>query len=133
MAEQFALARDLDERWAGRPRFLVRPHSPDALVATLGVLADAAVGWMTLGNGSDTIVGDGRRRRRGDPVGPDSASTEVEEVRRRLGHHSAGAPPPASSSSSAEQNGVGVGLLSAGIPGSIGGMVALNAGTPAAR
>jgi len=85
-----------------------------------------------LGNGSDTIVGDGGVDGAVIRLGPDFCVDEVEEFRRsRPVTWARARPPPASSSSSAEQNGRRrrpPGLPA--IPGSIGGMVAL---TPARR
>ena len=132
VAEAFPLATRTSMRVGGPAKFLVRPRDAQSLVATLGVLSDAGLGWMTLGAGSDTIVGDGGVEGAVVRLGPDFCADEVEEfgdtVSITMG---AGAPTARFVQLAREQNGVGVACWAAGIPGSIGGMVALNAGTPA--
>ena len=132
VAEAFPLATRTSMRVGGPAKFLVRPRDAQSLVATLGVLSDAGLGWMTLGAGSDTIVGDGGVEGAVVRLGPDFCADEVEEfgdtVSITMG---AGAPSARFVQLAREQNGVGVACWAAGIPGSIGGMVALNAGTPA--
>ena len=132
VVEGFPLAPKTSMRVGGSARFLVRPRDRQALVACLGVLSDAGLGWMTLGAGSDTIVGDGGIDGAVLRLGPDFCADEVEEfgdsVSLTMG---AGAGTARFVTLARELNGVGVASWAAGIPGTIGGMVALNAGTPA--
>ena len=125
------LAARTSVRVGGPARFWVRPRHPQALVEVLRVLAAENVGWLSLGGGANTIVGDlgvdGAVLR----LSQDFTSEEVEEA----GDHvvltlGAGAPIARFLSLSREQSGKGV-AWAAGIPGTVGGMVAMNAGTPA--
>ena len=125
------LAARTSVRVGGPARFWVRPRDPQALVAVLRVLAEGSVGWFSLGGGANTIVGDlgvdGAVLR----LAQDFTSEEVEEA----GDHvvltlGAGAPIARFLALSREQSGKGV-AWAAGIPGTVGGMVAMNAGTPA--
>ena len=125
------LAARTSVRVGGPARFWVRPRDPQALVEVLRVLAEGNVGWFSLGGGANTIVGDlgvdGAVLR----LAQDFTSEEVEEA----GDHvvltlGAGAPIARFLALSREQSGKGV-AWAAGIPGTVGGMVAMNAGTPA--
>jgi UDP-N-acetylmuramate dehydrogenase len=129
--EQAPLAPRTSVRVGGPARFWVRPRDPAALVEVLRVLAGESVGWFSLGGGANTIVGDlgvdGAVLR----LAQDFTSEEVEEA----GDHvlvtlGAGAPIARFLSLAREQNGAGV-AWAAGIPGTVGGLVAMNAGTPA--
>jgi UDP-N-acetylmuramate dehydrogenase len=129
--ENAPLAPRTSVRVGGAARLWVRPRDPDALVEVLRTLAGEAVGWFSLGGGANTIVGDlgvdGAVLR----LAQDFASEEVEEA----GDHvvvtlGAGAPIARFLSLAREQRGVGV-AWAAGIPGTVGGLVAMNAGTPA--
>lgn len=127
--EQVPLAPRTSVRVGGPARFLVKPRDPEALVATLRVLSTAGVGWFSLGGGANTIVGDLGISGAVLRLGQDFASEEVEEA----GDHvvltlGAGAPIARFISLAKEQRGIGV-AWAAGIPGTVGGMVAMNAGT----
>jgi UDP-N-acetylmuramate dehydrogenase len=132
VTEQFELAPRTSMKVGGPARLLVRPRDPESLVAALGVLSDAGLGWLTLGGGSDTIVGDGGVDGAVVRLGPDFCTDEVEEFGDNVSiTMGAGAPTARFVQLAREQNCVGVGSWAAGIPGTVGGMVALNAGTPA--
>jgi UDP-N-acetylmuramate dehydrogenase len=129
--EQVPLAPRTSVRVGGAASLLVKPRDPDALVEVLGLLAGAAVPWFSLGGGANTIVGDGGVSGAVMRLGQAFAPEEVEEAGDRvvitLG---AGAPIARFLSLAKEQHGVGV-AWAAGIPGTVGGLVAMNAGTPA--
>ncbi|HET7786229.1 MAG TPA: UDP-N-acetylmuramate dehydrogenase [Myxococcales bacterium] len=127
--EQVPLAPRTSVRVGGPARLVVKPRDPPALVAALRVLSTAGVGWFSLGGGANTIVGDRGVDGAVLRLGQDFASEEVEEA----GDHvvltlGAGAPIARFLSLAREQRGVGV-AWAAGIPGTVGGMVAMNAGT----
>ncbi|HYR18134.1 MAG TPA: UDP-N-acetylmuramate dehydrogenase [Myxococcales bacterium] len=129
--EQAPLAPRTSVRVGGAAKLWVKPRDPDALLEVLGVLATAAVPWLSLGGGANTIVGDLGVTGAVIRLGQDFASEEVEEA----GDHvvltlGAGAPIARFLSLAKEQRGVGV-AWAAGIPGTVGGLVAMNAGTPA--
>jgi len=116
-------------RVGGAARLWVKPRDPRALVETLRVLSSAGVGWFSLGGGANTVVGDRGVDGAVLRLGQDFASEEVEEA----GDHvvltlGAGAPIARFLSLAREQRGTGV-AWAAGIPGTVGGMVAMNAGT----
>jgi UDP-N-acetylmuramate dehydrogenase len=127
--EQVPLAPRTSVRVGGNAKLWVKPRDPAALVEVLGMLAGAAVPWLALGGGANTIVGDRGVSGAVIRLGQDFASEEVEEGGDRvvltLG---AGAPIARFLSLSREQRGVGV-AWAAGIPGTVGGLVAMNAGT----
>jgi len=129
--ENLPLAPRTSVRVGGPARLWIKPRDAKALVETLRVLAGAGVGWHSLGGGANTIVGDRGIEGAVLRLAQDFASEEVEEagdhVRITLG---AGAPIARFLSLSREQRGVGV-AWAAGIPGTVGGLVAMNAGTPA--
>jgi len=123
------LAPRTSVRVGGPAQLWVRPRDPEALVAVLGVLCDAGVPWFALGGGANTVVGDGGVEGAVLKLAPDFAAEQVEEG----GDHAvltlgAGAPIARFVSLAREQRGVGV-AWAAGIPGTVGGMVTMNAGT----
>lgn len=129
--ENVPLAPRTSVRVGGPAKLLVKPADAKALVESLRVLALAGVGWHALGGGANTIVGDKGIDGAALRLGQDFASEEVEEA----GDHvlvtlGAGAPIARFLSLAKEQRGVGV-AWAAGIPGTVGGLVAMNAGTPA--
>jgi len=129
--EQVPLAQRTSVRVGGPARLWVKPADPKALVDVLGVLSGAALPWLVLGGGANTIVGDGGVNGAVIRQGQDFAAEEVEEA----GDHvvltlGAGAPIARFLSLAKEQRGIGV-AWAAGIPGTVGGLVAMNAGTPA--
>jgi UDP-N-acetylmuramate dehydrogenase len=127
--EQAPLAPRTSVRVGGTAQLWVRPRDPEALVAVLGLLCDAGVPWFALGGGANTIVGDAGIEGAVLKLGPDFVDEAVEEG----GDHAlltlgAGAPIARFVSLAREQRGVGI-AWAAGIPGTVGGMVAMNAGT----
>ena len=131
VAEAVPLAQRTSVRVGGPAKLLVRPRDPEALVATMGALSDANVPWHVLGGGANTIVGDAGIDAAVIRIAPDFCTDEIEE----LGDGftvtmGAGAPSGRFVSLVREQNGVGIASWASGIPGTVGGMVAMNAGTP---
>src|SRR5204863_7142782 len=129
--EQVPLAARTSVRVGGPARLLVKPADPQALADVLQVLSDADLPFIALGGGANTIVGDRGVSGAVIRLGQDFASEEVEEA----GDHvvltlGAGAPIARFLSLAKEQRGMGV-AWAAGIPGTVGGLVAMNAGTPA--
>ena len=129
--ENVPLAPRTSVRVGGAARLLVKPRDPASLVEMLRLLAGAGIGWISIGGGANTIVGDGGVDGAVIRLAQDFAVEEVEEA----GDHviltlGAGAPIARFLSLAKEQRGVGV-AWAAGIPGTVGGMVAMNAGTPA--
>ena len=128
--EQAPLALRTSVRVGGPARLWVRPLDSKALVEVLHVLAAEGLGWHSLGGGANTIVGDKGVNGAVLKLAQDFANEEVEEA----GDHvvitlGAGAPIARLMSLAREQRGVGV-AWTAGIPGTVGGLVAMNAGTP---
>jgi UDP-N-acetylmuramate dehydrogenase len=129
--EQAPLAPRTSVRVGGPAKLWVRPVDPGALVEVLRILSRGDVPWFSLGGGANTIVGDAGVDGAVLRLGQDFASEEVEEA----GDHvvltlGAGAAIARFLSLAREQRGVGV-AWAAGIPGTVGGLVAMNAGTPA--
>ena len=129
--EMAPLAPRTSVRVGGSAKFWVRPNDPKALVDVLAVLSNAQVPWLSLGGGANTIVGDrgvdGVVIRLGQDLVPEEVSDSGDSVVLTLG---AGAPIARFLSFARENRGVGV-AWAAGIPGTVGGLVAMNAGTPA--
>jgi len=128
--ENVPLAARTSVRVGGSARYWVKPRDPQALVETLRVLSSNGVSWIVLGGGANTIIGDGGVEGAVIRIAQDFCTEEVEEA----GDHvvltlGAGAPIARFLSLAREQRGVGV-AWAAGIPGTVGGMVAMNAGTP---
>ena len=129
--ENFPLAPRTSVRVGGPARFWIKPRDSRALIDVLRVLSAAGMGWHSLGGGANTIVGDLGIDGAALRLAQDFASEEVEEA----GDHvlltlGAGAPIARFLSLAREQRGTGV-AWAAGIPGTVGGLVAMNAGTPA--
>lgn len=129
--EGVPLAARTSVRVGGPAQLWVRPRDPAGLVAALSVLRDAQVGWHALGGGANTVVGDGGVEGAVLGLGRDFCDEAVEE----RGDHvvltlGAGAPVARFLALAKEQRGVGI-AWAAGIPGTVGGMTAMNAGTPA--
>lgn len=128
--ENVPLAARTSVRVGGSARYWVKPRDPAALVETLRALSQGGLSWVVLGGGANTIIGDGGVEGAVIRIGQDFCAEEVEEA----GDHvvltlGAGAPIARFLSLAKEQRGVGV-AWAAGIPGTVGGMVAMNAGTP---
>ena len=131
VVEGAPLAGRTSVRVGGPARLWIRPRDPAALVETLRVLSETGTGWHVLGGGANTIVGDGGIDGAVISLGRDFCVEEVEERGDSFGLTlGAGAPNARFLSLAREQRGVGVAWI-AGIPGTVGGMVAMNAGTPA--
>jgi UDP-N-acetylmuramate dehydrogenase len=129
--EMAPLAPRTSVRVGGSAKFWVRPNDAKALVDVLGVLANAGMPWVSLGGGANTIVGDrgvnGAVIRLGQELAPEEVTESGDSVTLTLG---AGAAIARFLSLAREHRGVGV-AWAAGIPGTVGGLVAMNAGTPA--
>jgi len=131
VAEQVPLAQRTSMRVGGPAKLFVRPKDPEALVATLRLLGEAGVPWLALGGGSNTVVGDGGIEGCVVRIAPDFCTDEIEELGDGFSvTMGAGAPTGRFVSLVREQNGLGIASWASGIPGTVGGMVAMNAGTP---
>jgi UDP-N-acetylmuramate dehydrogenase len=129
--EEMPLAQRTSVRVGGAAKLFVRPKDPEALVATLGALADAQIPWVALGGGANTLVGDGGVDGAVIRIAPDFCTDEIEELGDGFSlTMGAGAPSGRFVSLVREQNGLGIASWASGIPGTVGGMVAMNAGTP---
>lgn len=131
VVEGLSLSSRTSVRVGGPARFWVKPGDPAALVETLRILSDAAIGWHVLGGGANTIVGDlgiaGAVLRLGADFAPESIEQGGDHAVLTFG---AGAPIARLLSLARDQGCVGV-AWAAGIPGTVGGLVAMNAGTRA--
>ena len=128
--EMAPLAPRTSVRVGGSAKFWVRPNDTKALVEVLAVLSGAGMPWLSLGGGANTIVGDrgvnGAVIRLGQDMTPEEVNGSGDSLILTLG---AGAPIARFLSLAKEHRGVGV-AWAAGIPGTVGGLVAMNAGTP---
>ncbi|OJH34211.1 UDP-N-acetylmuramate dehydrogenase [Cystobacter ferrugineus] len=116
-------------RVGGPAEALVRPRSPEALVALLRLVREEGVPLTVLGGGANTLVGDGgipgvTVKLPGD-LFPEVADVGAEEGRLTLG---AGSAIVRLCNVMRAQGLVGAEFL-AGIPGTLGGAVTMNAGT----
>ena len=116
-------------RVGGAAEALVRPRSPEALVALLRLVREEGVPLTVLGGGANTLVGDGgipgvTLKLPGD-LFPEQADVGAEEGRLTLG---AGAAIVRLCNLMRSHGLVGAEFL-AGIPGTLGGAVTMNAGT----
>jgi UDP-N-acetylmuramate dehydrogenase len=116
-------------RVGGPAEALVRPRSPEALVALLRLVREEGVPLTVLGGGANTLVGDGgipgvTVKLPGD-LFAEVAEVGAEEGRLTLG---AGAAIVRLCNVMRSQGLVGAEFL-AGIPGTLGGAVTMNAGT----
>jgi UDP-N-acetylmuramate dehydrogenase len=132
VAADVPLAPRTSVRVGGPARLFIKPSSPEALLATLRALLAEAVPWHALGGGANTVVGDGGVEGAVLRLGSDFATETVEE----FGDHvivtlGAGTPGARLLALSREQRCVGIAAWGAGIPGTVGGWAAMNAGTPA--
>jgi UDP-N-acetylmuramate dehydrogenase len=116
-------------RVGGPAEALVRPRSPDALVALLRLARQEGAPVSLLGGGANTLVGDGGVRgitvRLPGDLFPEEAQVGAEEGRLTLG---AGAAIVRLINQMRANGLVGAEFL-AGIPGTLGGAVVMNAGT----
>ncbi|RJS25711.1 UDP-N-acetylmuramate dehydrogenase [Corallococcus sp. H22C18031201] len=123
------LAPHTSVRAGGAAEALVRPRSPDALVALLRLVREEGVPLTVLGGGANTLVGDGgvpgvTVRVPGD-LFPEQVDVGPEEGRLTLGTGSA----IVRLVNLMRANGLVGAEFLAGIPGTLGGAVAMNAGT----
>jgi len=116
-------------RVGGPAEALVRPRSPDALVALLRLARQEGAPVSLLGGGANTLVGDGGVRgitvRLPGDLFPEEAQVGAEEGRLTLG---AGAAIVRLINQMRANGLVGAEFL-AGNPGTLGGAVVMNAGT----
>jgi UDP-N-acetylmuramate dehydrogenase len=116
-------------RVGGPAEALVRPRSPEALVALLRLAREEGAPVSILGGGANTLVGDGGVRgvtvRLPGDLFPEVADLGEDEGRLTLG---AGAAIVRLINQMRANGLVGAEFL-AGIPGTLGGAVAMNAGT----
>lgn len=126
------LAPRTSVRVGGPSRLFLKPRTPESLVAALRALSSESIPWHALGGGANTVVGDGGVDGAVIRLGPDFATELVEELGDQvvltLG---AGTPGARLLALAREQRCVGVAAWGAGIPGTVGGWTAMNAGTPA--
>lgn len=129
--EGVPLAPRTSVRVGGPAKLWIKPRDAAALVETLAVLSRAGLGWHALGGGANTIVGDlgveGALLRLAQSFADEEVEEGGDHVVLTLG---AGSAIARFLSLAREQRGVGV-AWAAGIPGTVGGLVAMNAGTPA--
>lgn len=112
-------------RVGGPADLLVRPADPDALAALLRACRDLAVPLTVMGGGANTLVLDGGVRGVVLRLPPELGPEEAEGERLLL---CAGAPITRLSIRAHARGLVGCEFV-AGIPGTLGGCVAMNAGT----
>ncbi len=112
-------------RVGGHADLLVRPADPDDLVAVLRACREAQVPWLVLGGGANLLVAD--RGVRGVVLKLPGGFGEESESGARL-VLSAGAPTSRLVGRAQKLGLVGCEFV-AGIPGTLGGTVAMNAGT----
>jgi len=116
-------------RVGGPAEALVRPRTPEALVALLKLARDEGAPVTIIGGGANTLVGDGGIRgltlRLPGDLFPEVAEVGAEEGRLTLG---AGAAIVRLINLMRSNGLVGAEFL-AGIPGTLGGAVSMNAGT----
>jgi len=116
-------------RVGGPAEALVRPRTPEALVALLKLARDEAAPVTIIGGGANTLVGDGGIRgltlRLPGDLFPEVAEVGADEGRLTLG---AGAAIVRLINLMRSNGLVGAEFL-AGIPGTLGGAVSMNAGT----
>jgi UDP-N-acetylmuramate dehydrogenase len=112
-------------RVGGPADLLVRPADPDALAELLRAVKDLGVPLHVLGGGANTLVADAGVRGVVLRLPPDLAPEEVRGERLLLG---AGQPTARLSARGHALGLVGMEFI-AGIPGTLGGALAMNAGT----
>lgn len=126
------LAPRTSVRVGGAADLFVRPADVDDLVSLLAVAKELGVPVWPLGGGANTIVGDGGVRGVTLKLPNDSARAPIEESAdgRVVFELGAGAPS-ARLTQMAKSHGLLGAEWAAGIPGTIGGLTAMNAGTRA--
>lgn len=108
---------------------LVQCHSEDDVAAVMRLCFTRKLPWFVLGSGSNLLVGDGGMRgivmRLGGAFADIAVRTEADTVLVEAG---ASAGMAAMTAKAASSGALGVGSL-AGIPGTVGGSLRMNAGT----
>jgi len=121
------LASRTSVRIGGNADLFVQPADADALVAALKILADDGLPWHVLGGGANSLIGDGGIR--GAvlrlPNLPEQVEAGPEGVTVTL---AAGSPIAKIIQVMRKQRATGAEFM-AGIPGTVGGAVTMNAGT----
>src|SRR4051812_48372716 len=117
------LAKWTSVRVGGSADALVKPSSPDVLVTTLKIARQEGLNVSILGGGANTLIGDGGIRGITLKLQPEKEELDGEKI--TLG---AGTAITRLVTLMKQQQLVGAEFL-AGIPGSIGGATAMNAGT----
>jgi UDP-N-acetylmuramate dehydrogenase len=122
------LASRISVRVGGPAALLVRPADIEDLATTLRLARDEGQSITILGGGANTVVGDG-----GIPgltlKLPSGESETVEDLGDRIRLDLPGGAPSARLVQLAREHGLLGVEWAAGIPGTIGGMTAMNAGT----
>lgn len=119
-----SLSRYTTWKIGGRADYLVQPTDDDELSAVLTLLDQESMPWLVIGNGSNILVGD--RGIRGVVIKMSNAYAQT-EWRENQVTTAAGKMLPALALEAAERGLSGL-EFAAGIPGSIGGAVRMNAG-----
>ncbi|MBK7858207.1 MAG: UDP-N-acetylmuramate dehydrogenase [Archangiaceae bacterium] len=117
------LAKWTSVRVGGSAEALVKPSHPDVLVQTLAIARQEGLTVSVLGGGANTLVGDG-----GVPGVTVKLPSAPEEIDGDKLTFSAGTPIARLVTVMKAQQRVGAEFL-AGIPGTLGGATAMNAGT----
>lgn len=121
------LANRTSIRIGGKADLFIQPADSEALQQALRILADDGVGWHVLGGGANSLIGDGGIRGavlrlpnlpEQIEAGPDGVTVTL----------AAGSPITKIIQVMRKQRVVGAEFM-AGIPGTIGGAVTMNAGT----
>jgi UDP-N-acetylmuramate dehydrogenase len=127
------LAPRTSVRVGGTADLFFKPRDANALVAALKIFADADVPWLVLGGGANTIVGDGGVR--GVVIKLPADAGPIEQLEKSADANVAvivtlGAGKPIAKLLDVQRRYKAVGAeYLAGVPGTLGGAVAMNAGT----
>jgi len=110
----------------GRAKVLLTPGDPESLVEALAILREAGMSWVVLGAGSNVLVAD-----QGYPGAVISLGSEFAYLQEDYPHSAlvvgAGLSLPRLAVQAADRGLSGL-EFTCGIPGSVGGAVAMNAG-----
>ena len=127
IARDEPLANRTSVRVGGTAELFIQPKSASELARVLEILADDGIGWHVLGGGANTLVGDGGFR--GAvlrlPNLPEVIEASADSIKVTL---AAGSPITKIVQLMRKQKVTGAEFL-AGVPGTIGGAVTMNAGT----
>lgn len=120
------MSRHVTFRAGGRAAYFVEPPSARALVAVLSFLTAKSAGYFVMGNGSNLLVRDEGYRGVIVKVGNAFSDIRINRAKREL-FFGAGVYLSKAAAMAAEYSFTGM-EFAAGIPGMIGGAVAMNAG-----